>query len=153
MRKNEKRGNKKSSKTRRPVRMRLTNARGGDPEYMQLFEVADKHAVLGAYQMDAGTWQHPRTGLWQVWISTAGNDISWLSAWRDRSRAEQDVEAFKRFASTPDVYDPEKCAALFGQLAHAGDAEPESASAAEIMNLTRQIHEMVFDIRQQKESE
>jgi len=58
--------------------MRLTNVKGGPEEQMRLFAEADKHPVLGERQLAVGTWQHPRTRLWQMWFSTAGSDISWI---------------------------------------------------------------------------
>ncbi len=145
-RKNEKR--KKPKAHKRPVRMKLTNIRSNpeNPEkLMQLYEEADKHAVLGKYQLAAGVWQHPKTKLWQVWMSTAGSDISWLCAYRDQARANQAVEAYKQFCSTEAVYDPDKCAAFFQSLKESEDAEPENASGAEIANITKHIREMVFE--------
>jgi hypothetical protein len=143
-RKNEKKQRKKTHK--RSIPMRLTNVKGNPQKIMELFTEADKHAVLGEYQLAAGTWQHPKTGLWQVWMSTAGSDISWLSAYQDKARAEQDVQAYKQFCSTSAIYDPDKCEAFFRQLAESSEAEPEQMDAVEIANITKQIREMVFDI-------
>lgn len=137
---------RKPKRNKKPFTMRLTNVKGNPQKQMQLFAEADKHAVLGKYQLAAGTWQHPQTGLWQVWMSTAGSDITWLSAYHDRARAEQDVEAYKQFCATEAVYDPEKCATFFQQLIANGDAEPEQMNAVEVANITKRIHETVFDI-------
>lgn len=126
--------------------MRLTNVKGDPEKQMQLFAEADEHAILGKYQLAAGTWQHPRTKLWQVWMSTAGNDINWLSAYHDKVQAEQAVEAYKQFCATEAIYNPEQCTAFFQQLAESGDAEPENASVSDIANITKRIREMVFTI-------
>jgi hypothetical protein len=141
---------RKNDKRKKPhkqhLKMRLTNVKGNPEKQMQLFAEADKHAVLGKYQLAAGVWQHPRTGLWQVWMSTAGSDINWLSAHRDKARADQDVEAYKQFCSTEAMYDSEQCAGFFSKLQQGSDAEPENLSTAEIANITKHIREMVFDI-------
>jgi len=126
--------------------MRLTNVKGDPQKQMQLFAEADKRATLGKYQLAIGSWQHPRTGLWQVWMSTAGSDISWLAAFRNKTQAEEAVETCKQFFTTDAIYDPEKVRTFFQQLAESQDAEPQTASAAEVATITKQIREMVFDI-------
>ena len=150
MRKNDKQKRKKLTKSKRPVRMRLTNVKGDPEKQMRLFAEADKRAILGEHQFAAGIWRHPRTGLWQVWFSTAGSDISWISAHRSPERAERDVEEFKAAALRGDFYDAEKAAALFARLAQEGEADPETTSAKEIMNITRRISEMVFNIPKER---
>lgn len=103
-----------------------------------------QHPRTGKWQVSpnaAGVFEHPRTGKWQVWSSTAGTDVSWLAAYHDEERAEQAVQAYREFRMTPAVYDPDACAAFFQQLIDSADAEPENASAADVANIIRQIHE------------
>jgi hypothetical protein len=151
MRKNDKR--KKRPTRKRPIRMKLTNVKGDPEKQMQLFAEADKHAVLGKYQLAAGICQHAQTGLWQVWMSTAGTDISWLSAHHDPQKAQADVAAYRQFAATPDVYDPEKCAAFFEKLAAGSDAEPENMDAAEIANITATINAHIINLHQPQQEQ
>lgn len=146
MRKNDRQKFKRQAKSKRYVRMRLTNVIGDPEKQLRLFAVADKHAILGEHQLAAGIWRHPRTGLWQVWFSTAGSDISWISAHRSREGAKQDVEEFKAAALRGDFSDAGKAAALFTRLAQGSEAEPETMSAVEILNITKQISENTFDI-------
>jgi hypothetical protein len=131
--------------------MGVTNIKGDFEKQMQLFKEADKTATLGDYQLAAGVWQHPNTGLWQVWTSTAGSDITWISAHRDKSQAYKTLTAYKQFCETEDIYDPDKCTAFFQTLADSGDAEPENASGADIANITKHIREMVFTIHTREE--
>ena len=67
--------------------------------------------------------------------------MSWLAAYHDEERAEQAVQAYREFRMTPAVYDPDASAAFFQQLIDSADAEPENASAADVANIIRQIHE------------
>lgn len=143
---------KRRKKPRRsPVRMRITNVKGDPQKYAEMYAEADKHAILGEFQLAAGVFQHPHTGLWQVWSSTAGRDVSWLAAYRDQGRAEQAVEAYKQFCMTEACYNPEACAAFFQTLIDSSDAEPENASAADIANITRRIGEATFETYKREE--
>jgi hypothetical protein len=138
MRKNDRQKFKRLAKSKRHVRMRLTNVKDDPEKQMLLFAEADKHAVLGERQLAVGTWQHPCTGLRQVWFSTAGGHISWISAHRSPERADQDVEEFK-------------ASALFVRLAQGGEAEPEAMNAVEILNITKHISEKAFDIPKEQQ--
>jgi hypothetical protein len=146
MRKNDRQKFKRQAKSKRYMRMRLTNVIGDPEKQMRLFAEADKHAILGEHQLAAGIWRHPHTGLWQVWFSTAGSDINWISAHRSREGAKQDVEEFKAAALRGDFSDAGKAAALFTRLLQGSEAEPETMSAVEILNITKQISENAFDI-------
>ncbi len=148
-RKNDK-PKKKLKSRKRPIRLRLTNVRDDTEKRNQLYDEAEQRATLGKYQLAAGIWQHPRTGLWQVWMSNYGADVNWISAHRDPDRAKQDVEAIKAAGQRGDLYDEDKVVALFERLASAGDAEPENMSAAEIAQITASIGGMVFEARQGK---
>lgn len=145
MRKNDRQKFKRQAKSKRYVRMRLTNVKGDPEKQMRLFAKADKHAILGERQLAAGIWRHLHTGFWQVWFSTAGSDICWISAHRSRERAKQDVEEIKAAALRDDFYDVDKVTALFARLAQGGEAEPETMSVEEIFNITMYIREMVDD--------
>jgi len=112
---------------------------------MQFFAEADKHAILGERQLAAGIWRHPHTELWQVWFSTTGSDISWISAHRSRKRAKQDVEELKDAALRDDFYDVDKATAFFARLAQEGEAEPEAMGVEDIFNINMYIREMVYN--------
>lgn len=135
---------KRKKRTRHPVKMRLATVKGDARRQMQLYAQADRHALLGDHELAAGTWQHSRTGLWQVWMSTAGGDITWLSAHRERGEAEWAVAAFRDFAQTEGIFDPDLCATFCEKLAEHGDAEPEPMNAQEILAITTHIRERVF---------
>ncbi len=149
-RKNEK-PKKKLKSRKRPIRLRLTNVRDDTEKRNQLYDEAEQRTTLGKYQLAAGTWQHPRTGLWQVWMSSYGSDVNWISAHRDEARAKQDVEAIQAAGRRGDLYDEDKVVALFERLAAAGDAEPENMSATEIAQITASIGGMVLEAKQGKQ--
>jgi hypothetical protein len=142
-RKNEK-PKKKLKSRKRPIRFRLTNARHGTEQSGQLYAEAEQRSILGKRQLAAGTWQHSRTGLFQVWVSLYGSDITWISAHRDLGRANQDVEEIKAAARRGDFYDEDKVAELTARLAQAGDAEPEDMSAGEIAKIITSIQNMAI---------
>ena len=83
-----------------------------------------------------------------MWVSTNGLDLNYLCAHRDKTKAEEAVEAFKRFASTGDIYDPEKVAVLYEQLIKAGDAEPEPLPDATVKQIGREILHMVINMKE-----
>ena len=145
-RKND-RPKKKLKDRKRPVRVRLTNAHN-EADRNQLFDLAERRATLGKYQLAAGTWQHPRTGLWQVWMSSYGSDINWISAHRAPDRAELDVDAIKAAGQRGDFSDEEKVVALFDRLIAGGDGEPEDVDAAAIATITASISGRVFEAQQ-----
>jgi hypothetical protein len=145
-RKND-RPKKKLRDKKRPVRIRLTNAHN-ETDRNRLFDLAESRATLGKYQLAAGTWQHPRTGLWQVWMSSYGSDINWISTHHDPDRAQQDVEEIKATGQRGDLSDEEKVVALFDRLIAGGDGEPEDVDAAAIATITASISGRVFEARQ-----
>jgi hypothetical protein len=134
-----------SRKGKRTAHMKLMNVKGDPQGYHKLFAEAEKHAILGKYQIAAGVFQHPRTGMWQVWSSTEGPDISWLAAYREEERAEAAVESWRQFCQTPAVYDEQAVEAFLAQLIKSSDAEPENVSGADVANITKRIREAVFD--------
>ena len=136
---------KKRRRKARALRMRLINVRNDNERRMRLYAEADKRAVLGEYRLAAGTWKHPRTGLWQVWISTTGSDISWISVHRSPARAQQDVAELQAAGARGDLYDVDKVVALIERLARAGDGEPENVSAEDIANITSYIAKMAAE--------
>jgi hypothetical protein len=146
-RKNDK-SKKKLKNKKHPIRLRVTNVRDDTEKRNQLYDEAERRATLGKYQLATGTWQHPRTGLWQVWMSSYGSDVNWISVHRDETRAKQDVEEIKAAGQRGDLYDEDKVVALFERLSQAGDAEPENMSAAELAQITASIGGMVFEARQ-----
>jgi hypothetical protein len=84
----------------------------------------DPTAPLAPRQFVVGLVQHPHTGFFQVWISTNGLDIISVSAHRRIMDAETDIQAIKAVLGSQDIYEEEKVAALFAQLAAETDEEP-----------------------------
>ena len=117
-----------------------------DPQESQAFYAAtDDQAPLSDRQLAAGHIQHPDTGCYQIWVSTNGLDVTCLAAYREQARADAALEELKAFLGTPDVYDTEKCAALFGKLQQAGDGEPLALPDDLVRQVTRQILRRVVD--------
>jgi hypothetical protein len=143
MRKHDKRANKRTKY--QPRNRIITTTDKGERE--KFYAATDVTAPLGKYQLAAGTIQHPRTGLWQVWVSTNGLDLNYISAHRDKARAEAAVDTFKQFAQTDAIYDPEKVTALYTQLIAAGDAEPEPLPEATVRAIGHDILHMVIDLK------
>lgn len=141
---------KKRRRKARTLRMRLINVRDDNEQRMRLYAEADKRAVLGKYQLAVGTRKHARTGLWQVWMSTTGRDINWISAYRDPTRARQVVAELQAATARRDLYDVDKVVALIERLAREGDAEPENMSAEEIANITTYLAMMAAENRKEK---
>ncbi len=144
MRKKDKRARKRTQKY---PRRKITTTT--DPAERQVFYTAtDTEAPLGKYQLAAGAIQHPRTGLWQVWISTNGLDINHISAHHNKVAADAALATFQQFAQTDAIYDPDKCTALFAQLAKGGDAEPEPLPDATVRAIGRNIVHMVINLQE-----
>ncbi len=145
MKKNNKRDQKRPPKYQPRNKIVTTTDPG---ERTTFYEQTDADAPLGKYQLAAGAIQHPRTRLWQMWVSTNGLDLNYLCAHRDKTKAEEAVEAFKRFASTGDIYDPEKVTVLYEQFIKAGDAEPEPLPDATVKQIGREILHMVINMKE-----
>ena len=133
--------------------MRVTNVQHDAEKRNQLYDEAESRSMLGPYQLAAGTWQHPQTKLWQVWLSNYGSDINWISAHRDPDHAQQDVDAIHVAGQRGDFADEEKVVALFQRLTAAGDGEPANISAADIATITGSISGKVFEARHEEEGE
>jgi hypothetical protein len=146
--KNEKPKKRKLKSNKRPIRLRLTNVRNDPEKRNQLYDEAESRSTLGKYQLAAGTWQHPRTKLWQVWMSSYGTDINWISAHHDPDCAQQDVNEIKAAGQRGDLSDENKVVTLFERLEAGGDEEPENVSAADIAKITASIGERVFEAQQ-----
>jgi hypothetical protein len=92
---------------------------------VQWYEQSSADAPLAAHQFVAGFVQHPTTRLYQVWLSTNGFDLIYLSTHRKEEDAEKDVQAIKSALSSQDIYDEAKLAALFQRLESESDETPE----------------------------
>src|SRR5262249_21183282 len=56
------------------------------------YQATDSEAPLGPSQIAAGYVQHPDTGLWELWISTNGLDITPLAAFKQLEKATGAIE-------------------------------------------------------------
>jgi|SRR5579885_677784 len=134
---------KRAKKQKYPQRKVLTTR--NPAESRAFYDATDDQAPLSDRQLAAGHIQHPDTGWYQLWLSTNGLDVTLLAAYRDRARADSALEELKAFLGTPDVYDTEKCAALFGKLQQAGDGEPRALPDDLVRQIARQILRRVVD--------
>jgi hypothetical protein len=103
------------------------------------FDATNAHAPLELHLYAAGVIQHPKTGLYQVWLSTNGLDVTCLSAHYDEQRAEADEQAVKAMISSGDLYDDEKPAALLRRLAQESDEEPSPLPDELVRDITQEI--------------
>ena len=141
MRKNEKR---KKRARRRTVKMQLKTVKG-DPEAMdRLYAEADTVSILAAHQIVTGTWQHPRSGLWQVWVSTTGSEVTWIGAYRDPERAKSAAVTLEAAYRRGDFASLDQALSVLEQIAKEGDALPEDMSVREIAAITGHIRQMVL---------
>lgn len=85
----------------------------------------DPTAPLAPNQFVVGLIQHPQTGLFQVWLSTNGLDITNLSAHRRIMDAEMDLQMMKDALGSQDFYDTQKLEALLQQLKEESDEQPQ----------------------------
>ena len=90
----------------------------------QFYAQADAQALLGSRQFVAGFLQHPETSLYQVWLSTTGFDLIYVSTHRLIADAESDVQAIKSVLSTQAFYDETALATLFQKLEAESDEKP-----------------------------
>lgn len=117
-----------------------------DPQLMADFYAAtDDQAPLAGRQLAAGTIQHPDTGLYQVWLSTNGLDVTCLAAYRELEQADTSLEGLKAFLRTPAVYDADTCAAFFQKLLAASDVEPRALPDELVRQIARGILRRVAD--------
>jgi hypothetical protein len=117
-----------------------------NPQESRAFYAAtDDQAPLSERQLAAGRIQHPDTGFHQIWLSTNGLDVTCLAAFRDQARADSALEELKAFLRTSDVYDADKCAAMFAQLHADGDGEPLPLPDDQVRQVARGILRRVVD--------
>lgn len=128
-----------------PYQGHVTTTR--DSQARQAFYGAtdDQAPLSGRGQLAAGRVQHPDTGMYQVWLSTNGLDVTHLAAHRDQARADVALEELKAFLRTPAVYDSDKCAALFEKLQQDSDDEPQPLPDTIVHQITRGILRRVVD--------
>jgi hypothetical protein len=105
----------------------------------------DQASLIDTHQLAAGYIQHPLTRLYQVWLSTSGLDIVCLAAYRNQAQADGAVDQLQAFLRTPDVHNESKCAAMFAQLASAGDGEPQPLPDDLVRHIGREILRRVVD--------
>ena len=105
----------------------------------RFYAQADNQALLGPRHFVAGFIQHPATKLYQVWLSTNGLDLTYLSAHRVQAVAENDVQAVKAVLSSQDIYDEAKLADLFKRLEEASDEKPQPLPDDLVMRIIQAI--------------
>lgn len=134
----------KSKKHGKYPKRRVLTTRSAQ-ESQAFYASTDDQAPLGDRQLAAGFIQHPDTGMYQVWLSTNGLDVTCLSVHRDQARAEIALEELKAFLRTPAVYDAEKCSACFEKLQADGDGEPRALPDDLVREIGRGILRRVVD--------
>lgn len=136
---------KRKKRAKRTVRLQIKTVKGDPAAIDRLYAEADKHAILAAHQIVTGTWQHPRTGLWQVWISTTGIDVTWIGAYRDMARATRAARALEAAWQRGEFFRFDQAQRILEQIVTEGDALPEGMSAREITAITGQIRKIVLE--------
>ena len=118
---------------------------GGDAT---AWEQAEADATLASHMFAIGEAQHPTTGLWQVWISLYGTDLTSPGAWKDQRMAmnysRQLQEVFGRWSG-----DSERLNALLDDMRRMSDAEPQPLPD----DLVREILAAVAAAAQRRSSE
>src|SRR5579859_3208667 len=88
------------------------------------YNTTDADAPLDLDLYAVGVIEHPTTKVHQVWLSTNGLDLIFLSAQHDKSQAESDLQEIKTFIGSEDFYDEEKMATVIQKLKQGSDATP-----------------------------
>lgn len=141
MRKNEKR----KKRARRTMKLQVKTVKNGSEEIDRLYAEADRHTILAADQIIAGTWQHPRTGLWQVWVSTAGIEVTWIGAYREKARATRAAATLETAWRRGDFASFDQAQRVLEQIVTEGDALPEEMREQEVIAITNHIRSMVLE--------
>ena len=76
-----------------------------------------------------GIVEHPETKYWQVWITTTGEKLTWLAAFRQSGAANEIVKIVQKEAQQGGLTQQEVVVALFGFLNRRTEAKPQNLPA------------------------
>jgi hypothetical protein len=77
------------------------------------------------FQYVLGGWQHPETGLWQLWVTFDGENINWVAAYQNEDRIQEAKEKARQFISAGEQWNRQKAFALLNSLYEEREAEPQ----------------------------
>jgi hypothetical protein len=141
-----KKSDKKTRRSKYPKRRVITTTNPDERE--RFYRETDQEAPLGRHQIAAGTIQNPRNGLWQVWMSTNGLDLNYISAHKGPDQAAADVDQIKEAAARGDLYDEHKVLALVTRLAAGGDGKPQPLPEETVRAIGRDILHNIIEQRE-----
>ncbi|HLZ62556.1 MAG TPA: hypothetical protein VKR06_36885 [Ktedonosporobacter sp.] len=119
-----------------------------NPEQCEAFyQATDNDAPLDVQQLATGILQHPISGMFQLWLSTNGLDVTCLSAHCREDRAKADMQALRDFVRCGDIYEEKKIEALLAQFKEGSDEIPRSFPDDLVRGIAREILRAVVDRR------
>lgn len=92
-------------------------------------------------QIAVGVIKNKRNNLWQVWASLDGNDVTCLSAHRNRSVAQTVADEFARAYENEELDTPEKVVAFIDSIQQ--DAMPMPFSLMTLQEIGREITDAI----------
>lgn len=87
-----------------------------------------------------GMVEHPETKYWQVWVTTTGEQLVWLAAFRQSGTANEVVKMVQTEAQQGGLTQPDVVAALFGFLNQKTEARPQPLPAEQEAALLREVN-------------
>ena len=116
------------------------------------YAATDADAPLGAYQLAAGYLRHPQSGLYQVWLSTNGLDITPLAAFREEAKAGAMVELIQQEGQAGHLTDPEIVHDFFAFMREESDGEVLLFSDDQVRKVGREMLHRVIALPDQEEN-